>query len=110
MKVKEESVFKEKAEREVPNEQQHLPSVTTLVTANLTEAEIQKRKEYLCQQRDRLLRAKGRCKQAPSTEAQSVAAVKAEGPVIPEPAATEQALQLRRALVNRLKAEVINKH
>jgi hypothetical protein len=76
----------------------------------LSEEEIQKRKEYLCRQRDKLLQARGKSKTS-SDEAGKVAteiddAFEEENVIEKEP---EEAIRMRRALVNRLKSEIINK-
>lgn len=76
----------------------------------LSEEEIQKRKEYLCRQRDKLLQARGKSKTS-SDEAGKVAteiddAFEEENVIEKEP---EEAIKMRRALVNRLKSEIINK-
>jgi len=77
----------------------------------LNDEEIQKRKEYLCRQRDKLLQAKGKPKNASaeSKTAESDDANFTEDEHTTQDQESEEALQMRRALVNRLKAEVINK-
>lgn len=76
----------------------------------LSEEEIQKRKEYLCKQRDKLLQARGKSKIASSEGGNEERGIEEsfeeENVIDKEP---EEAIQMRRALVNRLKSEIINK-
>ncbi|XP_065340142.1 cilia- and flagella-associated protein 36 [Cloeon dipterum] len=74
----------------------------------LTEEEIKRRKEYLCQQRDKLLLAKGKTRPQEAAEKKKVEIVTEEHEITHQ-TESEEALQMRRALVNRLKAEIINK-
>lgn len=79
-------------------------------TMTLSDEEIQKRKEYLCRQRDKLLKARGKSKTSSddgdkgATETDN--SFEEENVIEKEP---EEAIQMRRALVNRLKSEIINK-
>ncbi|XP_059470027.1 cilia- and flagella-associated protein 36 [Neocloeon triangulifer] len=77
----------------------------------LTEEEIQKRKDYLCKQRDKLMQAKGKSKTSASLDKVPDKEDEAAGgsALYTEKEESEDALQMRRALVNRLKAEIINK-
>jgi len=79
-------------------------------TMTLSEEEIQKRKEYLCRQRDKLLQARGKSKTSSDEGGKEATKIddsfEEENVIEKEP---EEALQMRRALVNRLKSEIINK-
>jgi hypothetical protein len=72
----------------------------------LSEEEIQKRKEYLCRQRDKLLEARGKSKTSSKEATEIDDSYEEENVIEKEP---EEAIQMRRALVNRLKSEIINK-
>jgi hypothetical protein len=88
------------------------PTEVRITSAQLSAEDIQKRKEYLCQQRDKLLKAKGgRSKLVQHAEKnQEAPQTTSEGQQDKDMTEdSELAIQLRRALVNRLKAEVINK-
>jgi hypothetical protein len=86
------------------DKQQISPAMT------LSEEEIQKRKEYLCRQRDKLLQARGKSKTSTDEGGKDAIEIddsyEQENVIEKEP---EQAIQMRRALVNRLKSEIINK-
>jgi hypothetical protein len=69
--------------------------------------DIQKRKEYLCRQRDKLLQAKGKSKA--SKEIKNEPNIKEQEEELVHEIESDEAIQIRRALVNRLKAEIINK-
>ncbi|KAF4519810.1 hypothetical protein B566_EDAN006824 [Ephemera danica] len=84
----------------------------TSASTELSPDEIKKRKEYLCQQRDKLLNAKGRGKTTRPVETKLNQLQLEEHDQTANTISTEesdQSMQLRRALVNRLKTEVIKK-